>query len=162
VDEASTIEDHPNGTLDWIPVLPDVPMEGKAEMAGVDPGLLGDIAQAMERRLEAERELRSTAEAEAKADRQRYIDSMERWHNEDAKARQTPIVVNVPEQPPAQITVNVPEFPVQPAPVVNVRVPKQDAPVVTITTPEQRRQRTVLDRDRQGNVIGSHREDEDG
>jgi hypothetical protein len=164
IDEADTIEDHPNGTLDWVPVLAiEWAAEEKAEpvrpkRANVNPKLLRDLVEAMDRQFQEEREAREAIEAEAKADRQRYIDTMERWQTEDAKAKQTPIVVNMPEQPPAQITVNVPEHP---APVVNVKVPKQEPAVVNFTAPLPPRTRKVLDRDpRTGAITGAHDEDE--
>lgn len=47
LEEAGAIEDHPNGTLDWVPLLPDEPVAGKAQT-----DILVDLAQSMKATLE--------------------------------------------------------------------------------------------------------------
>lgn len=132
IDDADGIEDHPNGTLDWIPVVPD---EGKALLANPTPELL----LAMKALLEFQ-----TAKA-----------------NLEANAEPTQVHVHVPEQTPPDIyvnpVINLPEYPAMP---VTVNLPEM-APVITAPTsvpdvhvhiPEPGPKK--ITRDRNGNITG--------
>lgn len=109
VDEAMGISDHPNGTLDWVPVI------AKAQVGKKD----GDVTPEDLAAIEA-----AIASGFAKASA-----------SFGAPNASGPVTIHLPaslELPPAQVTVNVPE---QPAPIVNVNVPKQEAPVVNVAAP---------------------------
>ena len=133
VDEADAIEDHPNGTLDWVPALGDVPAEGKGS-------LVAQLADEVRRQDESSRAtlhqtLRSVAKAMAAT----------------AERPPEPVVVQ-----PTQVVVDTSQFAAaldrlaealrsQPAPVVNV-----PAPVVQVAAaPPMRR---VVVRDESGYI----------
>jgi hypothetical protein len=66
----------------------------------------------------------------------------------------TPVTINVPEQPPAQITVNVPPAQITiPKPQINVTVPEQKAPVVNIKMPRIKKSKQSVKRDPQSREI---------
>jgi phage portal protein BeeE len=94
LDESLTITDHPNGTLDWVPVI-------KASLD--EPAWDGQA------------ELTKAVIAMASREPAPPIFNV---HPADVHVHPAPVTVHVPEQP---VTVNMPE---QPAPVVNVTLPK--------------------------------------
>ena len=133
VDEADAIEDHPNGTLDWVPALGDVPAEGKGS-------LVAQLADEVRRQDESSRAtlhqtLRSVAKAMAAT----------------AERPPEPVVVQ-----PTQVVVDTSMFAEaldrlsdairrQPAPVVNV-----PAPVVQVAAAPPMRK--VVVRDAEGRI----------
>ena len=126
IDEALGIEDHPNGTLVWSPVIGDKSMHDDDRVMALatkaidalvvrqlpeDPEREGALVKAMMQALVAE---------EAKS--------------ADLTERLTAAFERLGQQPPANVTVNVPEAP---APIVNVTSPSPvviPAPVVNVTT----------------------------
>lgn len=118
VEEALSIEDHPNGTLDWAPV--------------VDKAAHFDAEAFKSAVLEAVRERPTTIN--------NYIEPARSDVHMDA-----PVVhVNTPDVnvAPPNVTVNVPE---QPAPIVNVKVPERHVTIeapppaeVTVNLPAQK------------------------
>lgn len=130
VDEASTIEDHPNGTLDWVPVV-------KAELTPeryTGPNVEIHIPESVAMSLPAPQVTVNVPEQPAP--------------NVTVHVPEFPApIVNIPQQPAAQITVNVPE----PKPV---KATLSDGPMeVVVTKMPQRVHRAV--RNQQGQVEGS-------
>jgi hypothetical protein len=131
LDDADAIEDHPNGTLDWIPVIP----EGKA-LNFNDPS--PDLLAAMRSLIEFH-----TAKASAEP---------QPIHIHVPDQAPPDVIVNVPpitfpEYPTPIVNVTVPE---QPATVVNV--PVQPVPDVHVHMPEPGAKKVT--RDRAGNITG--------
>ena len=132
--DAYDIQDHPNGTLDWVPVI-DLPqgkalterqtkalelVESMTREAAVSDERITTIVASFNARAQAEAE-RSTAEA------------------------QRPIIVQAP-------TVNVPPT------TVNVEAPVVHLPAPVVHIPPQRLVRTIVEHDANGEPIGSHQE----
>lgn len=141
---AETEREHPNGTLDWSPVID---YAGKAD----------DVNEGDVRRIVAEMTASKGSvgtDPTATVTMPIYVTTPPvQFYAPEAPA---PVVVNqvtVPEQKAASVTVNVPE---QAAPVVNVTMPEQKASTVQdiriIGQPMVRH--TVL-RDKAGQMIGS-------
>jgi hypothetical protein len=113
VEEAADIEDHPNGTLDWVPIVP----EAKA-VTGPD---LSPVVRVLVESLAAE-----DAKGKAAVDQQMAaLDALT-----ERVTRALEAFANQPAPPAPQVTVNMPE---QPVPVVNVAA--ADAPVVNVAAP---------------------------
>ena len=108
VDDALTIEDHPNGTLVWSPIVD--------KAAKLDPlvELTGKFVEA----------IKSMAVPTPV-----YITMPD--------IKQSDVTVSAPEvnvtTPDVHVDVHVPE---QPAPNIDVHVPETEAPVVNVTTPD--------------------------
>ena len=144
VDEALSIEDHPNGTLVWSPVI------DKAEH--VDDRMLQLATKAIDalvvqRQMEpvpllgALAKVVSDDQIKAQQESDRLAAILE------ALIAQTPnITINVPEQPAPNVTIEAPMPIVIPAPVVNVNPPTE----VSVTMPA-RDKRVVYDR--QGRIV---------
>ena len=113
IEEAANIEDHPNGTLDWLPVL------GKAETMRPD---LTPIVSALMATV-VDNDARAKAALAAQGDQ-----------SAEMMARLVAFVEALAAKPAAQISVNVPE---QAAPIVNVAAPEVVVPptVVNVAAP---------------------------
>jgi len=109
VDEALTIEDHPNGTLDWIPLT-----DSKA----VDVDNVGRVIDFATKALELANRPQDLHVTVSQPD----------VHVDGPQITVEAAQVNVPEP---VVTVAAAE-----APIVNVTVPEQAAPVVNVTLPE--------------------------
>lgn len=147
IDEADSIEDHPNGTLDWIPVIPDEP--AKAVVSADLVASLSDAAVKAQNQLDM---------AMVMAGMQSMADAHERGFNALAEVlrNQPPTMVSIPDWP---------AFPTVPAPNVSVAAPQVNitaAPVdfspltdaLAIQTDALRQKDTVKDvqRDAKGNI----------
>jgi phage portal protein BeeE len=127
IDEADTIEDHPNGTLDWVPVIGEykaAPLS-KAEPIEVGPRT-AHAAELYLAELEAAASQRQAkADAAASENESRLAALVEQFAaltRETLANREAPIIhVNVPDMP---------------TPVVNVKVDAAPAPEITVHTPE--------------------------
>jgi len=112
--DADGIQDHPNGTLDWVPIF--VPSKA------ADMDLTPVMRALMESMVSEDAKAKATL-----AEQSSQIDAMaERF------ARAVEALAAVPPAAAPQITVVAAE---QPAPVVNVTVPEQAAPVVNVSPP---------------------------
>jgi hypothetical protein len=115
VDDALGIGDHPNGTLDWVPIT----------KAHDEDRTVVDFAEAI--KAIAERPIHLTVNGSPVS----------------VTTPEQTFTVNVPDQAPPVVNVSTPETIVNlPAPQVTVKagdvfVPQQDAPVVNVTVPEQ-------------------------
>jgi phage portal protein BeeE len=146
-----TEAEHPNGTLDWSPVVGYEVVEKGA-----------DVQEADVRRIVAEM-VGKAGELPAAT-----IVTPIHVHPQFAMTmpeQPAPVVVNqvtVPEQAAPQVTVNVPEQKAE-APVVNVTVPEQKAAMVQdIRIVSQPTVRNTVLRDRAGQMIGTIEEPIDG
>lgn len=126
VDEAMGIVDHPNGTLDWIPIV-----AAKAQVAAQET----NVATVPEIHLSVPLTVPAFPELPAA---QVTVNV----------PKPDPVVVNLPEP---QVTVNVPE---QPAPQVTVEAAKATTPQEVIVTSMPERFHKVL-RNKDGSVRGS-------
>jgi HK97 family phage portal protein len=127
VEEASGIQDHPNGTLDWVPIVPEV-VAVKAELEDdMDDGLI---------------KIRLPKPADI------HVDVA-------APPPQPPpqVTVNVPQQLPPSVNVTVPEQKM-PTPIVNVAAAKATLPaqVEIVSMPNRKH---VAVRDEEGIIQGS-------
>jgi hypothetical protein len=146
IDEADAIEDHPNGTLDWVPVIgEEVAIEGKAAVSAPVP---------------------VTTPQNFNFNFPEGMVRVEHHAGDVHVAAAEPQII-----PPAQIDVHVPD---QPAPIVNtvVNVPETPAPIVnvagdthivnvpepSVTVVDVKPTRKVIDRDRTGTITGIHEE----
>ncbi len=157
VEDADGIEDHPNGTLDWVPVLEPVKALTIFEpIRFVAPIESPQVSHAVETYL-ASRE-RELAEREAaviaKADLDAETAALERAQAREQYAAMASQLAAIAQQALApreapQVTVNVPE---QAPPVVNVAVPPVVVPpaVVTVNVPERKPVTRKVRRDRDG------------
>jgi SPP1 gp7 family putative phage head morphogenesis protein len=94
VDEAETIEDHPNGTLDWVPVVN-------------EEAALGDLeGKAMSGRTKKAAEFIASLAAEDDASEERMVKMVETFAKAMTAEAQRPVIVQ-----PAAITVNLPANP---------------------------------------------------
>lgn len=115
LEDAEADEDHPNGTLDWVPYFPEE-TEGKASVMGPRTAR-ATLAY-----------LQVLAEDEAKTEDRFFALAETYARAAEAMSR---------EAPPTNVTVNVPEI-IIPAPVVNVAAPAATpAPVVDVTVPKE-------------------------
>lgn len=158
IDEAEAIEDHPNGTLTWAPVVED---KGAHEDS------------LMERMLDTIKAMAVPTPV--------YI-TMPDIHQPDINVTTPDVRFTAPDvkvESPIQVDVHVPEAPapvvnVTPpdinveAPVIKVNVPKADAPVVniaptevhvaapdvTVNVPAPKPTRKTIERDKDGRIVG--------
>jgi hypothetical protein len=160
-DEADTIEDHPNGTLDWVPVIGEAkagPVSSstapRRESTPLDPAAILAYAEAnatratnMVEQLTALQVAQKASEATMDTNAQ-LADLADAIRNQPAAIHHidAPIVNVLPGEPDVH-NINVP------APVVNVAAPVTvTAPDVHVHIPEPK-PRTVK-RDNVGNIIG--------
>jgi phage portal protein BeeE len=130
IEEADGIEDHPNGTLDWVPVLAEP--EGKAlsesQLRGLElvESMTREAGKADERLAAMVTSMNTRAEAESKR----------------------PIIVGAPvvNIPPTVVNVEAPIVHL-PAPIVNIP-----------PAPLQRLVRTIVEHDENGEPVGSRQE----
>ena len=116
-DEADAIEDHPNGTLDWVPVISDEP--AKAKVQPVNPADLMTAAQLHAQQANAMLEHVSGMQLAQAA-----IDSLSA-HNDQHEADRAAMTHAILNQPPAIHHVE--------APIVQVQA--AEAPSVTVNAP---------------------------
>jgi hypothetical protein len=132
LDEAEGIEDHPNGTLDWIPIVPDV--EEVVEAKAVLEDDMQDGDGLIRIRLPKPADI--------------HVDVA-------APPPQPPpqVTVNVPQQPAPPINITVPETKL-PTPIVNVAAAKATLPaqVEIVSMPNRKH---VAVRDEEGIIQGS-------
>ena len=157
IDEADSIEDHPNGTLDWVPVIG----EAKARPSLVDIAS-ADQMSVLRTLLAQQREPVNVTVAAPEWPKQNADVFLER--GEDGR------ISAIRAQPPSREPISdlIATLREMPAPVVNVSVPRQappvvnvDAPVVTVEPPvvnlptAPKRVVKTVTRDAEGNVTGS-------
>jgi hypothetical protein len=144
IEEAASIEDHPNGTLAWSPIV------GKAQEAQMD---MTPVVQALMAQV-------VSADAKAKAimaEQQSQLDMMSERLARTAEAfasqPASTIHVNVPEQAPPVVNVTTPEIVIPPT-VVNVAAPVVNvAPSeVKVLMPPEQAKRVIYDRN--GKITG--------
>ncbi len=99
IDEADSIEDHPNGTLDWVPVLGDVPMKALVPPVPLSLGeqLLGAIVALSQRE-----SVTNIYQAEQKAAQVTLP---------EINVQPPDVTVNVAAAPVPNVTVNLPDKP---------------------------------------------------
>ena len=125
VDEALAITDHPNGTLDWVPIL-DKAVDVDDRLFDLATKAIDALARDSQPELpvmSAIAKVVNDEQVKAQEDRDQLVAILE------ALTAQTPnITVNVPEQAAPVVNIAAPPPIVVPAPVVNV-LPNQDLTV---------------------------------
>ena len=140
VDEAFGISDHPNGTLDWVPIV-------KTHIITTEePELKASELQAI---LEAWGKAQVMGQAPSVIQVQPVVQSPD-VHIHVPEQPAPSVSVTVPESVPTPVTVNVPQ---QPAPVVNMPAAKANGPQEVIVTQMPPREHRVIRK--KGEVVGS-------